>query len=135
MRGEEVSMRVLINASAAAGTRTGIGHYTKQLVRCLRAQAAADEVRCFPSGLVRKARAVWTRVRPWLAREGRPRPTITVARQEIGVKVLQLVERLAHRAALQIVASGIERDTSAVDAGGAGGTGSSSDGGSSGDRS
>jgi glycosyltransferase involved in cell wall biosynthesis len=72
-------MRVLINASAAAGTRTGIGHYTKQLVRCLRAQAAADEMRCFPSGLVRKARAVWTRVRPWLAREGRPRPEAEAA--------------------------------------------------------
>src|SRR5262245_12295762 len=41
-------MRVVVNQLAAGGRRTGIGHYTLQLLRCLREQAAAGEVATFP---------------------------------------------------------------------------------------
>ncbi|MFM7151834.1 MAG: glycosyltransferase family 4 protein [Gemmataceae bacterium] len=35
-------MRIIVNGLAAAGTRTGIGHYTTELIRCLLAQADGD---------------------------------------------------------------------------------------------
>ncbi|MGL4552553.1 MAG: hypothetical protein ACRC33_15375, partial [Gemmataceae bacterium] len=40
-------MRVLINGQAAVGARTGVGHYTAELARCLQSGAGADEVVCF----------------------------------------------------------------------------------------
>lgn len=40
-------MRVLINGLSAAGTRTGIGHYTGELVRCLRRQAGGQAIDFF----------------------------------------------------------------------------------------
>ncbi len=63
-------MRVLINALAATGARTGIGHYIAQLVCCLRRQAGNEAVDTFPGPVVRQARRVWAGVRPWL--EARP---------------------------------------------------------------
>jgi alpha-1,3-rhamnosyl/mannosyltransferase len=65
-------MRVLVNALTAAGGRTGIGHYTAQLLRCLRDQADADAIDCFPSPWIRRARHAWIRLRPWIEGENPP---------------------------------------------------------------
>ncbi len=67
-------MRVLVNGLTASGGRTGIGHYTAELLRCLHAQAADTTIDCFPSVWIRQARRAWLRVRPWLERRGPPAP-------------------------------------------------------------
>jgi alpha-1,3-rhamnosyl/mannosyltransferase len=59
-------MRVVVNQLAALGVKTGIGHYTVQLLRCLREQAGTDHIDGFPEGLVGRARAAGTRLRPYL---------------------------------------------------------------------
>lgn len=46
-------MRVVINELQALKQRTGIGHYTAELVHGLRAQAETDQVERFPRGLLR----------------------------------------------------------------------------------
>jgi alpha-1,3-rhamnosyl/mannosyltransferase len=56
-------MRVLVNGLAAAGPMTGIGHYTTQLLRCLREQADGEEIHTFPNRLLRQARSLWSHVR------------------------------------------------------------------------
>jgi alpha-1,3-rhamnosyl/mannosyltransferase len=61
-------MRVLINGLSMAGTKSGIGHYTAELYQSLLEQAGPDEIHCFPGPMVRRARAVWARIRPWLER-------------------------------------------------------------------
>ena len=63
-------MRVLVNGVISLGARTGIGHYTAELYRSLAPHAGADEVHCFPSPWVRRARGAWARVRPWLGYAG-----------------------------------------------------------------
>jgi alpha-1,3-rhamnosyl/mannosyltransferase len=57
-------MRVLVNGLASAGARTGIGHYTSELVRCLRQLAGADAIRVFPPLWLAGVRSVWARCRP-----------------------------------------------------------------------
>ncbi len=65
-------MRVLLNRFATLGPKTGIGHYTAQLVRCLH-ELAPDEVCCFPAGLAWRLGQIWGKARPALTRgEGRP---------------------------------------------------------------
>jgi alpha-1,3-rhamnosyl/mannosyltransferase len=61
-------MRVLVNVLTAAGSRTGIGHYTAQLLRCLREQAGDDAVETFPGPWLRGARALAARLRGRLGR-------------------------------------------------------------------
>ncbi|MBA4067925.1 MAG: glycosyltransferase family 1 protein [Isosphaera sp.] len=79
-------MRVIVNADCARRSRAGIGHYTTELVRCLRASAGAAAVDTFyppdpPAGF-------WCRhVERYLARRGRP-------------GVLPRLESLARRAYL-----------------------------------
>ncbi len=51
-------MRVLLNALTAAGTRTGIGHYTTELLRALRTVAGADEIVAFPGRWLGRTRAL-----------------------------------------------------------------------------
>jgi alpha-1,3-rhamnosyl/mannosyltransferase len=63
-------MRVVVNQLAALGLKTGIGHYTVQLLRCLRAQAGPDRVDGFPEGWVRRTRELCAQARPYL--EGIP---------------------------------------------------------------
>jgi alpha-1,3-rhamnosyl/mannosyltransferase len=58
-------MRVLLNALSTSGAKTGVGHYTAELIRCLREQTLPGEIDCFPHGWVRGARSLWGRVRPW----------------------------------------------------------------------
>jgi glycosyltransferase involved in cell wall biosynthesis len=62
-------VRVVVNQLAALGLRTGIGHYTVQLDRCLREQALPGEVEGYPRGWVRRGRELAARARPYL--EGR----------------------------------------------------------------
>jgi alpha-1,3-rhamnosyl/mannosyltransferase len=54
-------MRVLVNTLTVEGPRTGIGHYTCELVRALRRLHGEDAVGTFPGGLLRRARAAWAR--------------------------------------------------------------------------
>jgi alpha-1,3-rhamnosyl/mannosyltransferase len=61
-------MRVLVNGLAAAGPKTGIGHYTAELLRCLRQQAAPEEIHSFPSRWLCQARSLWAQVRGRFAR-------------------------------------------------------------------
>ncbi len=56
-------MRVLVNELSAQGARTGVGHYTAQLLRCLRAQVPPDYVEGFPGPGVQNRRAAWQRLR------------------------------------------------------------------------
>jgi glycosyltransferase involved in cell wall biosynthesis len=65
-------MRVLVNGLAAAGPMTGIGHYTTQLLRCLRQLTDAEEIHSFPNRWLCQARSVWSRVRSQLERGGTP---------------------------------------------------------------
>jgi alpha-1,3-rhamnosyl/mannosyltransferase len=41
-------MRILINQIPAFGPRTGVGHYTRELLRCLREQTTTGEIRPHP---------------------------------------------------------------------------------------
>src|SRR6266849_5797965 len=66
-------MRVVVNQLAALGFKTGIGHYTVELLRCLREQAGRDQIDGFPQGWVRQTREACTRIRPFL--EGASRHT------------------------------------------------------------
>ncbi len=63
-------MRVLVNGLTASGGRTGIGHYTAELLRCLHDRTADAAIDCFPSPWIRHARHAWIRFRPWLERGG-----------------------------------------------------------------
>jgi glycosyltransferase involved in cell wall biosynthesis len=55
-------MRVLISQLPTAGHRTGIGHYTAQLLRCLREQAAGDDIDAYPDGWLWLATHAWVRL-------------------------------------------------------------------------
>ncbi|MCI0682822.1 MAG: glycosyltransferase family 4 protein [Gemmataceae bacterium] len=48
-------MRVLINQHVAFGARTGIGHYTRELLRALGRLAAHEQIDVFPVGLLGRA--------------------------------------------------------------------------------
>lgn len=59
-------MQVIINGLSAFGPRTGVGHYTAQLLRCLRQQMGEHCVTVFPSGWLGVSRRFWKQVRPLL---------------------------------------------------------------------
>jgi alpha-1,3-rhamnosyl/mannosyltransferase len=63
-------MRVVVNQLPALGARTGIGHYTVQLLRCLREQAGTDIIESFPEGWLRGARETFSQMRPYLEGPG-----------------------------------------------------------------
>src|SRR5262249_7285868 len=46
-------MRIIVNELQMLKQKTGIGHYTAELLRCLRAQAAGDCIDGFPGGCLR----------------------------------------------------------------------------------
>lgn len=53
-------MRVVLNYLPAMGARTGIGHYTAEVLRCLQTQAAGEErIEPFPGAWGQKAQSVW----------------------------------------------------------------------------
>src|SRR5688572_17838472 len=55
-------MRILVNQHVAFGARTGIGHYTRELLRAFRGLTADDQIDVFPSGLLGKASRVAAKV-------------------------------------------------------------------------
>ncbi len=59
-------MRVVVNQLVTLGRKTGIGHYTGQLLRSLQAQAPDARIDAFPTGLTRRACRLLFRARPWL---------------------------------------------------------------------
>jgi alpha-1,3-rhamnosyl/mannosyltransferase len=61
---QEVAVRVAVNRLAAFGSKTGIGHYTAELLRCLAEQADPDEIVTFPGNGVWRLRQFWARFRP-----------------------------------------------------------------------
>jgi alpha-1,3-rhamnosyl/mannosyltransferase len=82
-------MRVVVNQLPALGRKTGVGHYIAEVLRCLRAQAGADQVDAFPSGWVQSARGWWDHLRdrlepaPRALEPGQPRgrPALAPLRQ------------------------------------------------------
>jgi alpha-1,3-rhamnosyl/mannosyltransferase len=63
-------MRVVVNRLAALGLKTGVGHYTAQLLRCLHALAEPGEIDEFPRGWVRRLREACAHLRPRLEGSG-----------------------------------------------------------------
>lgn len=63
-------MRVIVNQIAGLGQKTGIGHYTTELLRCMREQAAGDEIDDYPKGWLRRAGRAFKRARPYLESQG-----------------------------------------------------------------
>ncbi|MCI0464827.1 MAG: glycosyltransferase family 4 protein [Gemmataceae bacterium] len=55
-------MRVVLNQWPAAGQRTGVGHYTAELIRLLPAAAGSDEVYLYPSGWALRCKGLWQRL-------------------------------------------------------------------------
>jgi glycosyltransferase involved in cell wall biosynthesis len=51
-----MSMRVIVSRMAALGQKTGIGHYTTQLLRCLHEQTLPDEIEEYPGGWLLRLR-------------------------------------------------------------------------------
>src|SRR5262249_44508966 len=43
-------MRIVLNRQPLLGTRTGIGHYTAELLAALQSQAGEDEIHVYPTG-------------------------------------------------------------------------------------
>ncbi len=61
-------MRVVVNHLLASGRKTGVGHYTAELLRCLNARPAEVEVEVFPRPWMQKLRKTWGRFRSAMAR-------------------------------------------------------------------
>src|SRR5579875_1434173 len=54
-------MRIVLNYLAAAeSAKTGVGHYTAELLRCLRQQADDDVIDTFPGSWGQRVHAAWT---------------------------------------------------------------------------
>ena len=62
-------MRVLVNDLWANGAKTGIGHYTAQLVAALRRRAPGDHIESFPGPWLTRAHALGRRMRSALQRQ------------------------------------------------------------------
>jgi alpha-1,3-rhamnosyl/mannosyltransferase len=63
-------VRVVVNLLAAAGAKTGVGHYAVELFRCLQQQAGPGEIHDFPHPRVLKAKRFLTHVYARAARGG-----------------------------------------------------------------
>jgi alpha-1,3-rhamnosyl/mannosyltransferase len=55
-------VRVVVNRLAALGHRTGVGHYTAELLRCLQQLRGDEHIDCFPSGCLWRLCQLWARV-------------------------------------------------------------------------
>lgn len=60
-------MRVVVNQLVALGQKTGVGHYTAQLVRCLPREDGGDWIDRYPQGWIRRAARLYARLRPRLS--------------------------------------------------------------------
>jgi glycosyltransferase involved in cell wall biosynthesis len=67
-------MKVVVNQTAARGYKTGIGHYTTQLLRCLREQVEPEEVAAFPEGWYWRLGHAFARLRAQARATGFARP-------------------------------------------------------------
>jgi alpha-1,3-rhamnosyl/mannosyltransferase len=67
-------MRVLVNDLWSSGAKTGIGHYTGELVAALRRRAPSDAIEGFPGPWLTRAHILGRRVRSLLQRESKGRP-------------------------------------------------------------
>jgi alpha-1,3-rhamnosyl/mannosyltransferase len=63
-------MRIVVNQIAGLGQKTGIGHYTTELLRCMRQQCGGDEIDEYPTGWMRRAGRTFKRARPYLESPG-----------------------------------------------------------------
>ncbi|MFL5242690.1 MAG: glycosyltransferase family 4 protein [Gemmataceae bacterium] len=66
-------MRVVVNHLLASGRKTGVGHYTAELLRCLSARPADLGVEVFPRPWMRKLRKTWGRFRSAMAHRSNSR--------------------------------------------------------------
>jgi len=57
-------VRVVVNRLSVLGQKTGVGHYTAELLRCLTTQAGAEQIACYPNGWVWPLLRCWWSVRP-----------------------------------------------------------------------
>ena len=85
-------MRVLVNTLTVEGPRTGIGHYTSELVRALRQFQGDEAVGTFPGGLLRRARAAWAGAQK-SGQAGSSSGMGGRARQAVRGKVVELARR------------------------------------------
>src|SRR4051794_17553296 len=85
-------MRVLVNTLTVEGPRTGIGHYTSELVRALRQLQGDEAVGTFPGGLLRRARAAWAGAQKGGQLSGPP-GIAGRARQAVRGKFVELARR------------------------------------------
>lgn len=86
-------MRILINQYAAFGARTGIGHYTRELLRGLHGLAEREQIDVFPRGILGRAtRLAATIQRPRGGALGTNRTTSTAWIKRCGKQVLGLAK-------------------------------------------
>ncbi len=64
-------MRVLVNDLWASGAKTGIGHYTAQLMHALRRRAAGDQIDTFPGPWLKRMHGLGRRMRSALEQESK----------------------------------------------------------------
>jgi alpha-1,3-rhamnosyl/mannosyltransferase len=87
-------MRVVINEMSAFGQKTGIGHYTTQLVGHLRARLGRYQVESFPHPSLHVARRAWDRLRATLeARRGGGGAPAAVRPDTLKAEALSLLRR------------------------------------------
>jgi alpha-1,3-rhamnosyl/mannosyltransferase len=87
-------MRVLVNQMVALGRKTGIGHYTVELLRGLQAQQEDDRIDAFPTGLVRRACRSLVRTRPYLS--GRAAGDGAARRLGVRARALEYLRQCGH---------------------------------------
>jgi alpha-1,3-rhamnosyl/mannosyltransferase len=96
-------MRVVVNQIAGLGPKTGIGHYTSELLRCLRKQAAGDEIEDYPTGWLRRAGRTYKGLRARMAARSTQQPRLAfgqsslISRHSVITKLRSsIVQRLGH---------------------------------------
>lgn len=74
-------MRIILNSLSASGSKTGVGHYTTELVRALTAQCSSNDLLdLFPRRWLRRVYSLGAGLRPWLRSARRTeKPSITTA--------------------------------------------------------
>ena len=61
-------MRIILNSLSSSGSKTGVGHYTTELVRALTAQQASDDfLDLFPRNWLRRVNALGRAGPAWVA--------------------------------------------------------------------
>jgi alpha-1,3-rhamnosyl/mannosyltransferase len=97
-------MRVIVNQSAIFGRKTGVGHYTAELLRCLHKQAEGDCIDLFPNRWIGFAREFWNRFSSSLApgggravSTGQPAPP-TALRETLPRKALRYLRGTGRKA-------------------------------------